>query len=186
MEYDVPKFYVGQGTGGLYVNPKIKLKPVILGGTGSRSFETIHPTFMPDVLEAGTLNTPGIAGLGAAVEWIMKTGPDVICRKKEFLVNRLYEKLSINSNIKFYSLNDTHNSGIVSFIIKGMDSSDIANTLDSRYSIACRAGFHCAPLAHKHLKTEKTGLVRLSAGYFNTQEEMDYTADSIFEIAREQ
>ena len=56
-----------QGTGGLYVAPGVEMRPVLYGGTGSRSFVTIHPDFMPDMLEAGTVNSPGIAGLGAGL-----------------------------------------------------------------------------------------------------------------------
>ena len=172
-----------QGTGGLYVNNKVKLRPIIQGGTGSRSFETIHPTFMPDMIESGTVNTPGIVGLGAGVEFIFKTGIDKIRNKKELLQTRLVELLSGKPNIKLFS-NSENNSGIVAFIVEGMDSSEVGSLLDSRYHIACRTGFHCAPLAHKALGTEKTGLVRISPSYFNTFDEIQYTAHSIIEIAK--
>ncbi|MCX7772590.1 MAG: aminotransferase class V-fold PLP-dependent enzyme [Clostridia bacterium] len=173
-----------QGTGGLYVDERVELRPILQGGTGSRSFETIHPSFMPDMAEAGTLNTPGIAGLGAAVEWILKTGQEAILQKKELLIQRLYERLSESSKITLYSKVGNHcNSGIVAFIINGVDSSETGNSLDSDYKIAVRSGFHCAPLAHKALQTENSGLVRLSPGYFNTLEEMNYAADCILELA---
>ena len=67
-----------QGTGGLYVNESVSLSPIIQGGTGSRSFETVQPVFMPDIIECGTLNTPGIIGLGAGIEFILKLGTDAI------------------------------------------------------------------------------------------------------------
>lgn len=173
-----------QGTGGLYVDERVSLRSIIQGGTGSRSFETIHPSFMPDILESGTLNTPGIAGLGAAVDFILKTGTKAIKEKKEQLTKLLYERLSGHKKIRLYSTSEEHkNSGIIAFIIEGMDSSEIANILDSKYHIAVRPGFHCAPLAHRELGTEKSGLVRVSIGYFNTPEEIQYVADSIIEIA---
>ena len=173
-----------QGTGGLYVNENISLRPIIQGGTGSRSFETIHPLFMPDILESGTVNTPGIVGLGAGVDFILKTGTKAILEKKERLVSRLYERLASHPRIKLYSTVENHrNSGIIALLIEGMDSSETGNLLDSRYHIAVRSGFHCAPLAHKSLGTDKTGLVRISLGYFNTMDEMEYTADSLIEIA---
>lgn len=173
-----------QGTGGLYVDEHVSLRPIVQGGTGSRSFETIHPTFMPDVLESGTLNTPGIAGLGAAVDFILETGTKAILEKKEQLIRLLYERLSGHKKIKLYSTADEHkNSGIIAFIIEGMDSSETANILDSRYHIAVRPGFHCAPLAHMSLGTEKSGLVRISPGYFTTMDEIQYAADSIIELA---
>ncbi len=173
-----------QGTGGLFVDEKISLRPIIQGGTGSRSFETIHPVFMPDLIESGTLNTPGIAGLGAGAEFIIKTGTKTILEKKELLLLKLYERLAPHNRIKLFSMVEAHqNSGIIALLVKNMDSSETANLLDSRYHIAVRPGFHCAPLAHQALGTEKTGLVRLSIGFFNTPDEMKYTADSLIEIA---
>jgi len=139
---------------------------------------------MPDIIESGTLNTPGIAGLGAGVEFILKTGTRNILKKKEFLLERLYERLAGNKKIRLFSrIGPNQNCGILALLINGMDSSEAANLLDSRYHIAVRPGFHCAPLAHKFLKTEKTGLVRISLGYFNTSDEIQYTADSLLEIA---
>jgi cysteine desulfurase family protein len=173
-----------QGTGGLYVDEAVALRPIIQGGTGSRSFETIHPTFMPDMLESGTINTPGIVGLGAGVDFILKTGINAIREKKERLLARLYERLVSHPKIKLYSTIEAHkNSGIIALLIEGMDSSEVGNLLDSRYHIAVRSGFHCAPLAHKSLGTQKTGLVRISLGYFNTLDEVEYAADSLIEIA---
>jgi selenocysteine lyase/cysteine desulfurase len=175
-----------QGTGGLYVDEGIALRPIIQGGTGSRSFETVQPLFMPDVIESGTLNTPGIAGLGAGVEFILKTGIKNIHQKKEALLERLYERLAQHNRIQLFSrVGINLNSGILALLIKEMDSSETGNILDSRYHIAVRSGFHCAPLAHKALRTEKTGLVRLSFGYFNSYGEIDYTADSIIELANQ-
>lgn len=171
-----------QGTGGLYVDETVSLRAIIQGGTGSRSFETIHPSFMPDMLESGTINTPGIVGLGAGVDFILKTGIQAIREKKERLLERLYERLEPHPKIKLYSTIES-NSGIIAFLIDGMDSSEIGNLLDSRYKIAVRSGFHCAPLAHKSLGTQETGLVRISLGYFNTMDEIEYTADSLIEIA---
>lgn len=175
-----------QGTGGLYVKEDVTLSPILQGGTGSRSFETVQPLFMPDIIECGTLNTPGIVGLGAGIESILKLGTDAILKRKEILLSRLYEGLAVHKRIKLYSTAENHkNSGIIALIINGMDSSEIANLLDSKYHIAARPGFHCAPLAHKALGTEKTGLLRLSLGYFNTPEEIQYTIDSIKEIAED-
>jgi len=175
-----------QGTGGLYVNEAVSLRPIIQGGTGSRSSETVQPDFMPDIIESGTLNTPGIAGLNAGVEFILKTGTDNIYKKKKSLIERLYEGLAVNKRIRLYSTIEGYlNSGIVALLIDGMDSSEIANILDSRYHIAVRPGFHCAPLAHKALGTDKTGLVRLSPGYFNTHDEIQYVIKCINEITRQ-
>ncbi|NLM75127.1 MAG: aminotransferase class V-fold PLP-dependent enzyme [Clostridiaceae bacterium] len=171
-----------QGTGGLYCREGLKLKSIIQGGTGSKSFETVQPDFMPDLIESGTLNTPGIVGLGEGIKFILKTGTQAIHERKQLLIKRLYDMLEGSGNIKFYSRPE-NNSGVLALLIDGMDSSEAANILDSKYQIAVRPGFHCAPLMHKFLKTEKTGLVRISPGYFNTVEEIEYTAESILEIA---
>lgn len=173
-----------QGTGGLYVAPGVEIRPILYGGTGSRSFETIHPDFMPDVLEAGTLNAPGIAGLGAGIQWLMEVGPEKIREKKKLLLEAFFEAMDNVPSVRIYSERDTgKNSGIISFIIPGMDSSDIGNILDKKYGIAVRSGFHCAPLAHEALGTMKTGLVRISPGYFNTIQDMEYAAMAIRQIA---
>jgi len=172
-----------QGTGGLYVREDVTLNPIIQGGTGRRSIETMQPDFMPDMIESGTLNTPGIAGLCAGVDFIRKTGTDAICMKKKNLIERLYEGIAANRRIRLYStIEGYENSGIIAFLIEGMDSSEVSNILDSKYHIATRPGFHCAPLAHKAIGTYKTGLVRLSPGYFTTPDEIQYTVDSINEL----
>lgn len=173
-----------QGCGGLYVSPRINVRPLMYGGTGSRSFEMVHPSFMPDKLEAGTLNAPAIAGLGVGVEWLSKKGLANIRKHKMALVSHLHRKLSASPNIRFHSSPQLErNSGILSFIIEGMDSSEIGTRLDADFNIAVRSGFHCAPLAHKALGTLETGLVRVSPSCFNTMQEMDTAAKAIREIA---
>jgi len=175
-----------QGTGGLYIAPDIRLNPLMSGGTGSKSEYLLQPELLPDKFESGTLNTPGIVGLGAGVEFIEKTGLNAIRTKKNELVRRLYDGLSQNRNIKLYSPeNVEENSGIVSFNVKGADSSEICALLDGKYSIECRSGLHCAPLAHRHFGTGKTGMVRLSVGYFNSLSEIDNTISAISRIIYE-
>jgi cysteine desulfurase family protein len=118
-----------QGTGGLYISPNIILKPLMSGGTGSKSGNLFQPEMIPDKYESGTLNTPGIVGLGAGVEFIEKTGVDVIKTKKDELIKRLYDGISHNKRIKMYSPENTNeNSGIVAFNINDIDSSEIINT----------------------------------------------------------
>lgn len=172
-----------QGTGGLYISPGLGLNPLMSGGTGSRSEYLLQPDIMPDRFESGTLNTPGIVGLGAGVEFILKTGLSEIKKKKDTLIKRLNDGLSQNRSIKLYNPQDVNeNSGIVAFNVKGADSSEISALLDKKYSIECRSGMHCAPLAHKHFNTNKTGMIRLSVGYFNTMSEIDNTILAINRI----
>jgi selenocysteine lyase/cysteine desulfurase len=176
-----------QGTGGLYTAAaaNVKLKPIMSGGTGSLSEYLYQPDILPDKFESGTVNTPGIVGLGAGAAFIEKTGLETIRRKKEELTKRLIDGLSENKLIKMYnSENIIENSGIVAFNIKGIDSSEISYLLDEKYNIACRAGLHCAPLAHKHFGTQSTGIVRLSVGYFNSISEIDKTVQTLNNIVR--
>jgi len=175
-----------QGTGGLYVAPKVNLKPLMSGGTGSKSGFLFQPDILPDKYESGTLNTPGIIGLGAGVEFIQKTGVDAIKTKKDALIKRLHAGIAQNRRIKIFSPENTEeNSGIVAFNINGIDSSEISDILDKNYSIASRAGLQCAPLAHHHFKTQNSGIVRLSVGYFNSINDIDKTILAINKIARE-
>lgn len=173
-----------QGTGGLYVREDIKVTPLMEGGTGSNSESFLQPEFMPDLLESGTINTPGIIGLGYGIRFINSMGRENIKYFKHLLLERLYEGLRDIKGVKLYSSNDKNkNSGIIALNIKEMDSTEVSYILDKKYRIATRAGLHCAPLAHKTLNTLKTGVVRLSLGCFNTVNEIDLTIDAIRKIA---
>jgi cysteine desulfurase family protein len=175
-----------QGTGALYIAPKVDIRPLMSGGTGSKSSYLRQPDLLPDKYESGTLNTPGIAGLGAGITFIEKTGLDFIKSKKDTLLKRLYSGISQNRLIKIFSPeNCNENSGIVAFNVKDIDSSEISEALDASYNIASRAGLHCAPLAHYHFKTQNSGIVRLSVGYFNTITEIDRAVSAINKIAYE-
>ena len=173
-----------QGTGGLYVREGICLRPLEQGGTGSNSESVFQPDIMPDSLESGTLNTPGIVGLGYGIEFINNFGIDNIKIYRHKLVQRLHEGLAEIKSVKIYSRNDIgNNSGIVAMNFDGIDSTEVSYVLDKIYEIATRAGLHCAPAAHETLGTLKSGIVRLSVGYFNTFEEIDKTLEALREIS---
>jgi len=174
-----------QGTGGLCVSAGIELKSLLQGGTGSESENPYQPKVFPEALESGTLNTPGIIGLGAGVQFINQAGRQNIEDHKQRLIAHLHEALSTHPKIRIYSKNESgKNSGVVSINIDGMPSTEVSKILDERYQIATRAGLHCAPFAHEALGyTTERGLLRLSVGYFNTLDEMDYTVHALGEIA---
>ena len=173
-----------QGTGGLYVKEDILVRPLRVGGTGSLSESDLQPEFMPDRLESGTPNTPGIAGLHAGVQFILRTGRAVIQRKEADLTRLLIAGLKEIPAVTVYGLEGTRGrTAVVSFTLTGKDSGEIAHRLDRDYNIACRSGLHCAPWAHQTIGTIKTGAVRLSPGYFNTEEEISVTLAAIREIA---
>ncbi|MCX7748387.1 MAG: aminotransferase class V-fold PLP-dependent enzyme [Clostridia bacterium] len=172
-----------QGTGGLYVKEGIKINTLIQGGTGSHSENLFQPDFMPDMLESGTVNTPGIIGLSLGIKFIENMGLDILKSNKFALVKRLWEGANEVKQIKLYSKNDIHkNSGIVALNFEGVDSSEVSYVLDKVYGIATRAGLHCAPMAHETIGTRASGLVRFSIGCFNTMEEIDHTIRALEEI----
>ncbi|MCM0759386.1 MULTISPECIES: aminotransferase class V-fold PLP-dependent enzyme [Sporomusa] len=173
-----------QGTGGLYIHEAITIRPLRVGGTGSLSESDLQPEFMPDSLESGTPNTPGIAGLNAGVQFILQTGQAVIRAKEMELTGQLLAGLlAIPAASVYGRLDLLGRTAVVSFTLKGQDSGQIAHLLDQQYAIACRSGLHCAPWAHKTIGTLETGTVRLSPGYFNTQQEIEQALAAIREIA---
>ena len=154
------------GTGLLLINNDILLNTVLEGGTGSNSFDLTQPDYYPDRLESGTQNIVGIIGLSKAVEYISKYKNYEIYNHEMKLMKYFYSNMKYCNNMIFYTdiLNKMY-APIISFNIKNMHSEEVAQKL-SEYDIAVRAGFHCAPLAHKSFKTEKTGAVRISPSIF--------------------
>lgn len=173
-----------QGIGVLYVREGIKINPIILGGTGSNSESFMQPEIFPDILESGTLNTPGIVGLRYGIEFINRTGIEKIHEFKHRLIKTIYEELLEFKNVKIYSRPEiAKNSGIIAFNFHDVESTKVSYVLDKVYNVATRAGLHCSPLAHNSLHTIKTGTVRLSVGCFNTFEEIKITLKFLKEIA---
>ena len=172
-----------QGTGGIYVEEGLILNPLLEGGTGSFSKLPRQPKTMPELLECGTLNTPGILSLSAGIDFINSVGLNKI-REHEYNLTKLFiDKISNLENIIIYGDKDKFRGPVVSINIEGITSSDFAAILDEEFNICTRSGFHCAPLAHKYLGTYEYGCVRFSFGYFNTEEEILYAADAIKEIS---
>lgn len=162
-----------QGTGGIYVKDGIEITPLKSGGTGILTYEKQQPSKMPTYLEAGTLNGHGIAGLNAGIEFINKTGIDIIRKKEEELMWRFYNGIKNLPNIKIYGdFNTNDRCPIVTINIGEFDSGDVAEELLAQ-GVSTRAGGHCAPLMHEALGTVNQGAVRFSFSYFNTFEEVD-------------
>ena len=173
-----------QGTGCLLINSDIEIKHLKEGGTGSQSSSLVHPDFYPDRLEAGTHNLPGIAGLNAGVKYILKRGIESIYSHEKALLDTFIVELRKNPRIKIYGPKSIeHRIGVLPLNIEGMDSSEVANILDSEYNIAVRPGLHCAPLAHKAIGTEKLGAVRFGLGPFNKSTDIIAAVKAVSEIA---
>jgi len=172
------------GTGGLYIRQGLELEPLIHGGTGSRSELEEQPPFLPDRYESGTLNAAGIAGLGAAVKFIMETGLDSIMLRKAELARLLLQRLYELNGVTVYGTgNPLSSTAVVSITMDGIDPSEVERILDTRYGISVRSGLHCAPRAHKTIGTFPEGTVRLAPGYFTTDEDIDTVVEALREIA---
>jgi cysteine desulfurase / selenocysteine lyase len=174
-----------QGTGGLYIKETLDLAPLKFGGTGSDSERDEQPHFLPDRFESGTLNGPGLAGLGAGVAYVNNREPRAIFAHGSLLSARLLDGLRALPRARLFGPQTPHNMlPTLSFTIDGMDNADVARRLDDDFRIAVRVGLHCAPQAHKTVGTFPKGTVRISLGYFNTEEEVEEVVSAVGEICR--
>jgi cysteine desulfurase family protein len=163
-----------QGTGFLYIAEGVELRPLLVGGTGGYSASVEQPDTLPERFESGTMNTPGIAGLKAGVEFVRSTGVAAIRAKEILLVNQLLEGLkAIPGVIRYAPGSAEMRGGVVSFTIAGHDPAEIGFRLDSEYDIAVRVGLHCAPSAHRTIGTYPGGTVRVSPGYFSSEQDIE-------------
>jgi cysteine desulfurase family protein len=174
-----------QGTGGLYVHPDLELEPLVHGGTGSQSETIGQPTVRPDRYEAGTQNVPGIAGLQAGVRYVRQKGVEAIHRHEWELTQKLMEGLMGIKGVTLLGpeIGQTR-TGIVSFLLKGRESAEVAHVLDRQFHIAVRAGHHCTPLAHASAGTLQTGAVRASVGFSTTSEEIEALLEAVKYIGK--
>ncbi len=178
--------YGPQGTGGICVRPGLTLRPLKVGGSGIHSFDKEHPKEMPEALEAGTLNGHGIAGLGAAADWLLDTGVETIRAKEQKLFERFVAGMRDIEGVILYGDPDlTKRTAIQSLNIRDYDSALVCDRLYEDYGIAVRGGAHCAPLLHEALGTKEQGAVRFSFSYFNTEAEVDKAIEAIQELAKE-
>lgn len=169
-----------QGVGILALSAQTELRPLLFGGTGTQSESVFQPTELPEALESGTLPTPAIAALNAAVTHNEKVRTEARRRLRELSVYAL-ENLARIRGIKIYTAPETYN-GMISFGIDGIGSMDACNILSSQYDIAVRGGLHCAPLVHRHLGTLKSGIIRASLSNDNTYPEIDFFLRAVREL----
>ncbi len=177
-----------QGTGGLYIREGIEkdLRPLMMGGTGSRSEFEVQPDFMPDKYESGTPNAIGLAGLGAGVRFALAEGVEAIRSKEEGLTERFLKGLAALKGITVYGPPDAAGrTAVVSFNIAGVSPSEAALTFDEGFGILCRPGLHCAPAAHRTIGTFSRGTIRFGFGYFNNDEEISFALEAIQSLAVE-
>lgn len=180
-----------QGIGGFVLREHMidKVKPFIVGGTGSLSHTERTPSFMPDKFEAGTLNLPGIMGLGAGLRWLQQRGLDEILQHELALTQQLLDgllPLEEQGLVCIVGRRDCQQRiGVVSIGCGPAAKKDIAmlaHELAQGYGIATRVGLHCAPNAHKTLGTYPTGTLRFSVGWQNTSKDIDRALVAIKEV----
>lgn len=174
-----------QGIGGFLIKEELveRVSPLIEGGTGSLSELEVQPTYMPDKFESGTPNVPGIFGLNASLNYLLKTGLESIYNKEIDLTSRFIEKImNIDEKLLIGKKDIVDRNAVVSLDFKDLDNGIVCHNLDKDYGISTRSGLHCAPSAHKTLNTFPRGTVRFSFGHFNSYEDIDYVIDSINKI----
>lgn len=161
------------GTGLLVTDGKFALSPIMEGGTGSLSMELDQPDFLPDMLEAGTVNTVGAIALGAGIKFVDRLGIDRIYAHENRLCGKFISAVKPIKNVEVYRDDRVKNYlPVASFNINGISSNETAAAL-SAMGFALRGGLHCSGLAHKSLGTVPDGTVRFSPSVFNTESEVD-------------
>lgn len=166
------------GTGLLILREDLDLLPLLEGGTGSRSEEAEQPEFSPDRFESGSPNLPGIAGLAAGMEYVLERGPEALLAHELALAERLESGLETLRGVRVLRP-DRRGTGVVSFVVSGMNPGDVGKLLDEGFDIAVRTGLHCAPLAHRTLGTFPEGTVRVSPGFSTGEGEIDLFLESL-------
>lgn len=166
--------YGPMGTGIVCINCDFPLKTIIEGGTGTNSKSLDMGDEYPERLESGTLNVPGIIGLGESIKYISKIGIDNIYQNEMKLIKYMSCEMNKIEGIKILGTKDLSKKvPIVSFVLDKKDSTLVSRYLDEKYSICVRGLYHCAYGAHRAIGSEKNGATRVSLGMFNTKEEVE-------------
>jgi cysteine desulfurase family protein len=174
-----------QGTGGVILGKDCQISPLIFGGTGSNSEEEFQPDFLPDMLESGTPNMPGIAGLGCAADYLISEGVANLYEKEVATRRYMMELLRKVDGLSLVGADDKLNHlPTISLVFDNCSVSEAAYRLDRESHVAVRVGLHCAPSSHKRLHTFPEGTLRLSAGPFLTRQEIAYAIESIARISK--
>ena len=139
---------------------------------------------MPDRLEAGTGNSPGMAGLLAGCAFLRDTGVGTIHRREMALKARLRDGLDCIGGLQVLSPPGPQGVPVVTVRADGMDAASLAGRLDSEYGVQTRAGLHCAPEVHRILGTTESGAVRFSLGWASTLEDVDAAIDGVAQLLR--
>ncbi|MEM9064728.1 MAG: aminotransferase class V-fold PLP-dependent enzyme [Planctomycetota bacterium] len=179
------------GTGGLYIRPGLErlIATTREGGTGSLSEDDTHPLTMPDRFESGSHNTVGIAGLDAALGWILGRGPDSLFEHERELTKQMLTLLADASSFPGLKLIGpalpAQRTCVFAVVHDTATPHEMAMELEAGFGVLARAGIHCAPRAHKSFGTlSRDGALRISFGPFVQPEDVRYAADALSEVCR--
>ncbi len=173
-----------QGTGGLCIRPGVELRPFKRGGSGVHSYDPGQPMEYPTRLEAGTLNAHGIAGLSAALDYIIAAGQESLYSREHARMLEFYRGIRDIDGVTVYGdFSQPLRAGIVSLNIGELDSAQAADLLATEFDIGVRAGAHCAPRMHRALGTEERGAVRFSFSPFTTPQEVAAAIEAVKTLA---
>lgn len=175
------------GTGFLLLGDRVdpdRLSPLRTGGTGGDSSTPDQPRELPYLLEAGTPNTIGVAGLLASLRFVQASGPEALLAHERKILGILIEGLARDPRFRLYGTHDIdRKAGVLSVTIAGLDSTEAAAVLDDAFEICVRPGLHCAPHAHRAIGTYPEGTLRLSPGHTSTEDEAGAVVEALREIA---
>lgn len=176
------------GTGGLVIGERVdpvRIRPLMRGGTGSRSEYEEQPEFLPDRFESGTLNAVGLAGLNAGIGWILERGVAAIQAELREKTQALIDGLKGIPGIQVCGTHDARRqTACVAFNIDGVSPSEAGFRLDEDFDIQVRIGLHCAPAAHRTLGTFPAGSIRFAPGLFTSMAEIERALEAVRKIAR--
>jgi cysteine desulfurase family protein len=178
--------YGPTGTGTLYVGPRAdgRIRPWREGGTGGDSSSEIQPALMPYLLEGGTPNVLGAAGLAAGISWVADQGPDRLRAHEVALLQQAVDWAEHSEGWRIAGRwDDSSHVGALSLVVPdGLTPQDIATILDVTFEIAVRPGLHCAPYIHRALGTFPDGTLRISPGPFTTSDDVAGLLRALTEI----
>jgi selenocysteine lyase/cysteine desulfurase len=172
-----------QGVGGLYLAEGIEVRPLMRGGTGSRSDSELQPDFLPDEYESGTLNAIGLHALAASLDFVRQHRLEIEQKERELTQTFLGTVQGVEGVHTYGPADASRRTSVVSFNVDGLASSDVSRMLDLEYGILSRPGLHCAPLAHRTIDTFHSGAVRFSFGFFNTASQIERAGQALERMA---
>lgn len=158
-------------------------EPLLSGGSGSDSLLQTMPEYLPDRLEAGTHNVPGVAGLNAGMQWLLARGTHTVAEHERALCRHMSAALSALDGVEVFAGQGDEQSGVLSFRLRGHECEEAADAL-SAAGICLRSGLHCAPLAHRSAGTLSTGTLRASFSPFTTESEVDFAVLALADFLR--